>query len=60
MHVENPRYQNEMHDIFFQAAQELGMPKNDNFNDWGQKQVQSLIADITMQLALPCAWVKIW
>ena len=39
MHVENPRYVNKMHDLFFQAADQAGLKKNDNFNDWGHKQV---------------------
>lgn len=38
MHVENPRYQNKLHDVFFQAAEEAGIPKNPNFNDWGHSQ----------------------
>jgi hypothetical protein len=40
MHVENPRYQNKLHDVFFQAAEEAGIPKNPNFNDWGHSQVR--------------------
>ena len=40
MRVENPRYENEMHGIFFKAAEQVGIPKNDNFNDWGRSQVR--------------------
>lgn len=39
MHVENPRYRNELHDVFFKAAEEAGIPRNSNFNDWGHTQV---------------------
>jgi len=41
MHVESPRYQNKLHDVFFQAAEQAGIPKNPNFNDWGHSQVCS-------------------
>ena len=39
MHVESPRYHNKLHDVFFKAAEEAGIPKNGNFNDWRQGQV---------------------
>ncbi|CAL8465624.1 g5160 [Coccomyxa elongata] len=38
MRVENPRYNNPLHDVFFQAAQQAGIPENDNFNNWGRSQ----------------------
>lgn len=39
MHVEDPRYHNEMHDVFFSAAKEVGLQYNDDFNDWSHPQV---------------------
>lgn len=39
MRVENPRYTNPLHDLFFEAARQAGIPENDNFNDWGHSQV---------------------
>jgi hypothetical protein len=39
MRVENPRYTNPLHDLFFQAAAQAGIPENDNFNDWRRPQV---------------------
>ena len=38
MHVEDPRYQNKMHDVFFDAAKECGLSFNDDFNDWSHPQ----------------------
>jgi len=38
MHVEDPRYENKMHDVFFNAAAEQGLPANDDFNDWSHPQ----------------------
>eukprot|EP00891_Asterochloris_glomerata_P004901 jgi/Astpho2/4901/Aster-05830 len=38
MHVENPRYQNPLHDVFFQAAKEKGLTFNPDFNDWNTPQ----------------------
>lgn len=38
MHVENPRYNNKLHDVFFQASQEAGVPYNPDFNDWSRNQ----------------------
>lgn len=35
MRVENPRYTNKaLHSAFFKAAEQLGMPANNDFNDW--------------------------
>lgn len=39
MRVENPRYENPLHESFFQAARQAGIPENPNFNDWRTKQV---------------------
>ena len=36
--VENPRYHNYLHDIFFKAATEAGIPPQTDFNDWGRDQ----------------------
>ena len=41
MHVESPRYENKLHDAFFRGAQEAGIPRNRNFNDWGHAQVRA-------------------
>ncbi|KAI8103262.1 hypothetical protein M9435_004601 [Picochlorum sp. BPE23] len=38
MHVENPRYNNFLHQTFFEAAKEIGIPANLDFNDWRHKQ----------------------
>ncbi|KAK9838967.1 hypothetical protein WJX74_006865 [Apatococcus lobatus] len=38
MHVENPRYHNELHDVFFEAAKQYGLKHNPDFNDWGTQQ----------------------
>ncbi len=40
MHVEDPRYENEMHDVFFSAAKEVGLQYNPDFNDWSHQQVR--------------------
>lgn len=40
MHVEDPRYENKMHDVFFRAAAESGLPANEDFNDWSHSQVR--------------------
>lgn len=37
--VENPRYKNILHDVFFRAAEEYGLPANGDFNDWRHPQV---------------------
>jgi choline dehydrogenase-like flavoprotein len=36
--VETPRYHNYLHDVFFKAASELGIPANPDFNDWRHDQ----------------------
>lgn len=41
MHVESPRYQNKLHDVFFKGAEEAGIPRNSNFNDWSQHPVRN-------------------
>lgn len=38
MCVENPRYQNKLHDVFFNAAASIGLPYNSDFNDWSHDQ----------------------
>jgi choline dehydrogenase-like flavoprotein len=38
MHVENPRYHHKLHDVFFQAAKEHGIPYNRDFNNWSTPQ----------------------
>ena len=43
MRVENPRYNNPLHEAFFQAARQAGIPENSNFNDWRTSQVMSLL-----------------
>ena len=40
MHVESPRYENKLHDVFFQAAEQAGIPRNPNFNDWRRSPVR--------------------
>lgn len=39
MHVEQPRYHNRLHDLFFQACEGAGLPANPDFNDWSRPQV---------------------
>lgn len=39
MNVEQPRYQNILHDEFFRAAAAAGLPLNTDFNDWSRPQV---------------------
>ena len=36
--VENPRYHNFLHEKFFKAAEEFGLPANGDFNDWARPQ----------------------
>lgn len=36
--VENPRYYNYLHDVFYKAAKEQGWKANDDFNNWNQDQ----------------------
>lgn len=38
--VENPRYINPMHDAYFEAAKQIGLPYNPDFNDWGHSQAR--------------------
>ncbi|GLC45037.1 hypothetical protein PLESTB_001461800 [Pleodorina starrii] len=38
MNVEQPRYQNVLHDEFFRAAAAAGLPANPDFNDWSRPQ----------------------
>ncbi|GIL70388.1 hypothetical protein Vretimale_3577 [Volvox reticuliferus] len=38
MNVEQPRYQNVLHDEFFRAAAAAGVPANPDFNDWSRPQ----------------------
>ncbi|KAK9820721.1 hypothetical protein WJX74_003026 [Apatococcus lobatus] len=38
MHVESPRYHNELHDVFFEAARQYGLKANPDFNDWSRSQ----------------------
>ncbi len=42
MHVENPRYQNSLHDLFFKAAEQKGLKANSDFNDWSHPQASLL------------------
>jgi hypothetical protein len=39
MKVESPRYYNELHGAFFQAAKAAGLKANDDFNNWDRSQV---------------------
>jgi choline dehydrogenase-like flavoprotein len=38
MKVESPRYRSYLHDAFFAAAAQAGIPANPDFNDWGRDQ----------------------
>ncbi|KAI8470464.1 MAG: GMC oxidoreductase-domain-containing protein [Monoraphidium minutum] len=38
MRVENPRYDNPLHEEFFRAAAAAGLPSNPDFNDWARSQ----------------------
>ena len=44
MRVENPRYENPLHGMFFEAAEQAGIPRNDNFNNWGHSQALYLLS----------------
>ena len=44
--VENPRYLNPMHDAYFEAAKQVGLPYNPDFNDWGHSQAGSPAASL--------------
>lgn len=47
MRVENPRYTNaQLHGAFFQAAQQMGLQQNPDFNNWDADQVRAAM--------LPC------
>ncbi len=48
MRVENPRYNNPLHEAFFQAARQAGIPENNNFNDWRTSQVMLRQSGITL------------
>ncbi len=37
-HVENPRYHNFLHEKFFEAASQIGVQSNPDFNDWRRPQ----------------------
>ena len=39
MNVEDPRYRSKLHDAFFEAAAQTGLPANDDFNDWSRPQL---------------------
>ena len=39
MCVEDPRYRNPLYKLFFQAAKDLGLSHNTDFNDWSHSQV---------------------
>lgn len=39
--VENPRYHNVIHDSYFEAAKQIGLPHNPDFNNWNHSQVSS-------------------
>ena len=43
MHVENPRYQNSLHSVFFEAAEQKGLKANPDFNDWSHPQASGLM-----------------
>lgn len=36
--VEDPRYKNDLHDVFFEAARQHGLSENPDFNHWGRDQ----------------------
>lgn len=38
MRVENPRYTNPLHDVFFKTAANAGISQNNDFNDWSKPQ----------------------
>ena len=37
-HVENPRYSNFLHDVFFNGMKQIGVSGNPDFNDWRHPQ----------------------
>lgn len=38
MHVENPIFKSPLVDRMFKASEELGMKRNNDFNDWSHEQ----------------------
>ena len=38
MNVERPRYENPMHEEFFKACENAGLPANPDFNNWDRPQ----------------------
>ena len=40
MHVEQPRYENKLHEEFFRSAAASGLKANKDFNDWSRPQVR--------------------
>lgn len=38
MNVENPRYSSKLHEEFFGSAAAIGLPANNDFNDWSRPQ----------------------
>ena len=49
--MENPRYENHLHDVFFKAAEEAGLDLNPDFNDWSRPQVRP--SDLRIKLLDP-------
>ena len=41
MRVENPRYTNPLHAVFFAAAEQAGLARNPDFNDWSRDHVRA-------------------
>ena len=54
MRVENPRYENPLHDRFFEAAAQAGIPANDNFNNWGHSQAGPSLLHGCLSAILVC------
>jgi hypothetical protein len=50
MRVESPRYSNQLHDAFFNAAAAAGLPANPDFNEWDRPQVGACTAACTAVL----------
>ena len=48
-HVENPRYRNELHQKFFDAANEAGISANPDFNDWRRPQEGHGVFQVTQE-----------
>ena len=51
MKVESPRYSNELHGAFFEAAAAAGLAANPDFNAWDRPQVGVML--------LVCLWVTL-